>query len=227
MFALSSVLCLLVTLLLYVLVKHLHLRLKRWWSAPIFLVPVLLVSLLLLCDIPFAHYWQDTRYLTWLLGPATVAFAIPIYQQRALIRANWITLLAGVLTGIVVGVGSSVWLAHAFSLPETVVRSLAPRSVSTPFALASAAHLGANPQLVAIFVVITGVVGMSLGELLLLLFRVRSPLARGALFGAAAHGAGTAKAGEIGEEEGVVASLTMMLCGVAMVLLAPLIGLLL
>ncbi|MGL6072034.1 LrgB family protein [Craterilacuibacter sp.] len=224
MFALSSIFCLVLTLALYWLVKRVHQKLNYGWSAPIFLVPVLLVSFLLVSGIPFEHYWQDTHYLTWLLGPATIAFAIPIYRQRELIKANWVTLLVGVVTGIVAGVGSSVLLAHAFALPDTVVRSLAPRSVSTPFALASAAAMGADPQLVAIFVVITGVVGMSLGEFLLLLVRVRSPLARGALFGASAHGAGTAKASEIGKEEGAVASLTMMLCGVVMVLLAPLIG---
>jgi putative effector of murein hydrolase len=103
-------------------------------------------------------------------------------------------------------------------------KSLAPRSISTPFALAATHSLGGSPQLTAVFVVLTGVCGMLLGEAMLLWLPLRSKLARGALLGAAAHAAGTAKAREIGAEEGVVASLTMMLGGVGMVFAAPLIA---
>ncbi|WP_280954768.1 LrgB family protein [Paludibacterium denitrificans] len=100
----------------------------------------------------------------------------------------------------------------------------APRSISTPFALAAAPSIGASPDLTAVFVVVTGVCGMLIGELMLAWLPVRSRLAKGALLGAAAHGAGTAKANELGAEEGVVASLTMMLGGLATVFAAPLIA---
>lgn len=213
-----------VTLLAYFGAKRMHARLHRWWSAPIFLVPVLLVLLLLACRIPYAAYWQTTHWLSWLLGPATVAFALPIWRHRALIARQWLQLATGVTVGVLVGVGSSVGLARLLDLPPALQHALAPRSISTPFALAAAPSFGGDGQLVAIFVVITGVVGMVLGEALLALVRVRGSVARGALFGAAAHGAGTAKASEIGQEEGVVASLTMMLCGVVTVLLAPMLA---
>jgi len=134
------------------------------------------------------------------------------------------SLSAGVLTAIVVAVSSSVWLARMLTLPEEIQRSLAVRSITTPFALAAAKQMGGQPDLVALFVVITGVFGMAVGDMLFLRLAVKSGLAKGAGFGAASHGAGTARAYELGAEEGVVSSLVMMLAGVVTVVIAPVIG---
>ncbi|KUM02657.1 murein hydrolase effector protein LrgB [Chromobacterium sp. F49] len=212
------------TVVLYGLVKKYYLKTRSWWSTPILAVPLLVIGLVVLARVPYPTYFADTRWLTWLLGPATVAFAIPIYEQRALIRKHWLSLSCGVLVAIPVAVFSSVWLARWLDLSEMMQKSLAPRSISTPFALAASHTLGGSADLTALFVVVTGVFGMMAGQLMLAVLPVRSALARGALFGAAAHAAGTAKAAELGAEEGVVASLTMMLAGVATVFAAPLIG---
>ncbi|OHX14098.1 murein hydrolase effector protein LrgB [Chromobacterium sphagni] len=212
------------TVVLYGLVKKYYLRTRSWWSTPILAVPLLVIGLVVLARVPYHTYFADTRWLTWLLGPATVAFAIPIYEQRTLIRKHWLSLGCGVLAAVPVAVFSSVWLARWLDLSELTQKSLAPRSISTPFALAASHTLGGSSDLTALFVVVTGVFGMMVGQLLLAVLPVRSTLARGALFGAAAHAAGTAKAAELGAEEGVVASLTMMLAGVATVFAAPLIG---
>ncbi|MBN3004555.1 LrgB family protein [Chromobacterium alkanivorans] len=218
---------LLITVVLYGLVKKFYLKKRNWWSAPILAVPLLVIALVVLAKVPYRVYFEDTRWLTWMLGPATVAFAVPIYEHRAMIRRHWLSLSCGVLVGMPVAVFSSIWLARLLGLSELLQRSLAPRSISTPFALATASGIGASPDLTAVFVVMTGVCGMLLGEVMLAWMPLRSSLARGALFGAAAHAAGTAKASELGAEEGVVASLTMMLGGLATVFAAPLIGLLL
>jgi len=98
------------------------------------------------------------------------------------------------------------------------------RSITTPFALAAAQQVGGQPDLVALFVVITGVFGMAVGDVLFLRLAVKQGLAKGAGFGAASHGAGTARAYELGQQEGVVSSLVMMLSGVVTVVIAPLIG---
>lgn len=212
------------TVVLYWVVKKYYLKTRSWWSTPILAVPLLIIGLVVLARVPYQTYFADTRWLTWLLGPATVAFAVPIYEYRALIRRHWLSLGCGVLAAIPVAVASSVMLARWLDLPDLMQKSLAPRSISTPFALAAAQTLGGSADLTALFVVVTGVCGMMLGQLMLALLPIRSKLARGALFGAAAHAAGTAKASEIGAEEGVVASLTMMLAGVATVFAAPLIS---
>ncbi|TDR82707.1 putative murein hydrolase (TIGR00659 family) [Paludibacterium purpuratum] len=214
----------LVTLALYWGVKWGYRQHRAWWSSPLIAVPALLILLVQLLHEPFAEYFQVTHWLGWMLGPATVAFAVPIYEHRQLIRKHWLSLSAGVLVGMPVAVISSVMLARWLNLSDLLQRSLAPRSISTPFALVTTGSIGGSPQLTAVFVVITGVCGMLFGEMMLALLPLRSKLARGALFGAAAHAAGTAKALEIGAEEGVVASLTMMLGGVATVFAAPLIA---
>ncbi|MFL9964258.1 LrgB family protein [Paraburkholderia sediminicola] len=218
--------CFVLTVALYFASKALYARFKSPWLTPLLAVPAVLAAIIVLAHIPYPVYFQDTRWLMWLLGPATVAFAVPIFEYRELLKRHWISLTVGVTVGIVVAVGGSLMLAKLLHLSPELQRSLMTRSVSTPFALAVSDRIHAPKDLTALFVIATGVCGMLFGELVLGLLPLRTRLARGALFGAAAHGVGTAKARELGSEEGVVASLTMMIAGVVMVLLAPTLGLL-
>jgi predicted murein hydrolase (TIGR00659 family) len=216
--------CFILTVALYFASKSLYARFRSPWLTPLVAVPAVLAAIVLLLHIPYPVYFQDTRWLMWLLGPATVAFAVPIYEYRDLLKRHWISLSVGVTVGIIVAVGGSLALAKLLHLSPELQRSLMTRSISTPFALAVSDKIHAPRDLTALFVIATGVCGMLFGELVLGLVPLRTRLARGALFGAAAHGVGTAKARELGREEGVVASLTMMIAGVVMVLLAPALG---
>ncbi|QGZ62639.1 LrgB family protein [Paraburkholderia acidisoli] len=216
--------CFVLTVALYFGSKALYARVRSPWLTPLLAVPVVLGAIVLLLHIPYPVYFQDTRWLMWLLGPATVAFAVPIYEYRELIKRHWISLTVGVTVGIVVAVSGSLALAKLLHLSPELQRSLMTRSISTPFALAVSDKIHAPKDLTALFVIATGLCGMLFGELVLGLVPLRTRLARGALFGAAAHGVGTAKARELGCEEGVVASLTMMIAGVVMVLIAPALG---
>lgn len=220
---LLSVLCLLATLGLYFANKRLYRRFHKLPLMPLVFTPVLLVVILLFGHISYQRYMGETHWLLWLLGPATIAFAVPVYDNLAIIKRHWMSLTAGVTTASVVAVTSSVWLARLLTLPDEIQRSLAVRSVTTPFALAAAKPLGGQPDLVALFVVVTGVFGMAVGDALFLRLSIREGMAKGAGFGAASHGAGTARSYELGPQEGVVASLVMMLSGVVMVLAAPLV----
>lgn len=219
-----SIGCLLATLMVYFLNKRLYRRWHRLLLMPLVMTPMVLVALLLVAHISWQDYIGESRWLLWLLGPATLAFAVPVYENMAIIRRHWLSLSAGVITATTVAVCSSVWLARLLALPEAIQRSLAVRSITTPFALAAAKQLGGQPDLVALFVVITGVFGMAVGDLLFLRLAIRQGLAKGAGFGAASHGAGTARAYELGQQEGVVSSLVMMLSGVVTVVIAPAIG---
>ncbi|WP_321937088.1 MULTISPECIES: LrgB family protein [unclassified Paraburkholderia] len=216
--------CFILTVALYFVSKALYARFRSPWLTPLVAVPAVLAVFVLVLHIPYPVYFQDTRWLMWLLGPATVAFAVPIYEYRDLLKRHWISLTVGVTVGIIVAVGGSLALAKLLHLSPDLQRSLMTRSISTPFALAVSDKIHAPRDLTALFVIATGVCGMLFGELVLGLVPLRTRLARGALFGAAAHGVGTAKARELGSEEGVVASLTMMIAGVVMVLLAPALG---
>ena len=219
-----SILCLLMTLGLYFANKKIYRRLHSIWMMPLVLTPLILVLFLVITHVSYQDYMGENHWLLWLLGPATIAFAVPVYENMAIIRRHWMSLSAGVITATIVAVCSSVWLARLFTLSEEVQRSLAVRSITTPFALEAAKQMGGQPDLVALFVVITGVFGMAIGDILFLRLAVRSGMTKGAGLGASSHGAGTAKAYEIGQTEGVVSSLVMMLAGVVTVVLAPLIG---
>lgn len=217
----ASFFCLAWTVALYFAIKPFYQRRPRIWYSPAILVPVLTIALLLVADIPYSAYVADTRWMVWLLGPATIAFAVPIYEHRAIVRRHWLALALGVIAGMVVALVSARLLAEAFHFSNEVSQSLMARSVSTPFAVAVVSHTGGSADLVSLFTVMTGLVGMIVGDAVLALLKLRSPVAQGASLGAAAHGFGTARARQRHTEEGVVASLTMVLAGVLMVIAGP------
>ncbi|AIK44402.1 MULTISPECIES: LrgB family protein [Brucella/Ochrobactrum group] len=212
------------TILLYLAAKRVYRRFPMWWLTPLVVTPLLLIALVIGLNQNYRGYFGATHWLVALLGPATVAFAVPIYQQRATIRRYWPVLLAGVVVGSSSAMASAWGLAHLLGLNEAISLSLMPRSMSTPFAMTVSGDIGGTPDLTAIFVVLTGVFGAALGEVMLNWLPIRSALARGALFGMGAHGAGVAKAHQIGSEEGSIAGLVMVLVGLVNVLAAPLIA---
>lgn len=165
----------------YLLSRQLYRRVKWYWLSPIVFVPVLLYALAIPTHTRYADYARDTNWLVALLGPATVAFAIPIWQQRELLMRHWPALLAGMFAGTAVAIGSSWALAQALALDGQVTLSLLPRSITTPFAMEMSHDLGGVPELTAAFVMITGVFGAVIGGTLLRVLRLRTPLARGAV----------------------------------------------
>lgn len=213
------------TIVFYKLAK----RFAQWrpgtWTSPLLVTPLALIGVALLLHTGYDDYIRSTHWLMLLLGPATVAFAIPIYEQRDLIRRTWPVLAFGVAAGSLTAILCAWGMAQAFGLTDTLRLSLLPRSISTPFAMTISGDIGGIPDLTALFVVVTGVTGAAVGDLLLKVVPVRSALARGALFGMGAHGAGVARASQIGEEEGSVAGLVMVLVGLVNVLSAPLLAL--
>lgn len=212
----------LLTIGLYGLGKALHRHRASWMTAPLVFTPLLLLLSTLAFHVSYREYSQGTHWLVVLLGPATVAFAVPIFEQRALIRRHWLLLVLGVLAGSATALASSWVLSNVLGLNDTLRSSLLPRSMSTPFAMAVSGDIGGVPALTAVFVVITGVLGAAIGEFLLNHLPLRSALARGALLGMGAHGAGTAKALQVNEEIGAIAGLVMVLVGLLNVLVAPL-----
>lgn len=133
-----SVLCLVITLGIYFANKRLYRRFRKLPLMPLVLTPALLVLMLVFGHISWQNYIGESHWLLWLLGPATIAFAVPVYDNLAIIKRHWMSLTAGVVTATVVAVTSSVWLARLFTLSDEIQRSLAVRSVTTPFALAAA-----------------------------------------------------------------------------------------
>ncbi|MYM86443.1 LrgB family protein [Rugamonas sp. FT82W] len=220
----KPLLFLLLTLGLFYANQALYRRYRYFWLTPAITTSAILIAVVELSSTPFSQYFGDTRWLPWLLGPATVAFALPIYQYRDLVKQHWLALGLGSCAGIAASVGSTLLLDRLLGLHGSMAQSLLARSVSTPFALEATRHLGGSAQLTGIFVIITGLFGILLGQALLGLMPLRMRIARGAPFGAAAHGFGLSTARQIGPQEGAVASLTMIFSGILMVLLAPWLG---
>jgi putative effector of murein hydrolase len=213
-----------VTISLYFASRRLHRSLRRWWSSPMLVTWIACGALILAFHTTYQDYLRGTGWMITLLGPATVAFALPIHEQRGLIRKHWPLLVVGVVAGSAIAFGSSWALAAALDLPQNVRASLLPRSVSTPFAMAASAKIGGLPELTASFTAVTGLFGAAVGDLMLTRLPLRSSFARGALLGMGAHGAGVAKAHELGQEEGAVAGLIMVFAGLLNVVIASFVG---
>jgi len=214
----------LATIGLYYVSKTLHRRWPSLWLSPLVVAPAALIAIALVLHADYQDYMHDSRWLLALLGPATVAFAVPIYEQRGLIKRYWPVLLFGITVGSTTAMVSAWGLASLLGLDESVRLSLMPRSISTPFAIVVSGDIGGVPNLTAVFVVVTGLFGAVVGQILLRLLPLKSGMARGALYGMGAHGIGVAKAHEIGREEGSIAGLVMVLVGLTNVLAAPLIA---
>lgn len=209
------------TVLAYAAARVAYRRRKAWWSSALVLTPALLLGLGLLMHADYREYMLGSHWLLAMTGPVIVAFALPLYEQRALIRRYWPVLLVGVAVGSVIAGGTGWLLGRLLNLPEDLSMSLVARSVATPFAMSVSRDVGGMPDVTAVFVIVTGVLGTMVGQWLRACLPLRSSLARGALFGMGAHGAGTAKAREYAAEEGAVAGLVMVLAGLANVLVTP------
>jgi predicted murein hydrolase (TIGR00659 family) len=211
------------TLLSYALATILH---RRWrWIPPIVAACLTIVAFLLLVREPYEEYNRGGNCLTWLLGPATVALAVPMYRHGVALRRSLPTLALIVLAGSVVGMvtaGGTAWLLGA---PLPVVMSTVPKSVTTPIAIEVCRELKGIPQITIALVILAGVLGASFGVPLLRLVGVKDDRAIGAAIGTASHGVGTASLVRRSEMQATVSSWAMAAAGVITSLLAVLLKL--
>ncbi|GAC1351681.1 MAG: CidB/LrgB family autolysis modulator [Polyangiales bacterium] len=213
----------LATVTVYLVFTRIHRRFRSVLTLPILATTLLMVGLLRIGGNDFDTYARATKPFFWLLGPATVALAVPFARRLDLVRAQFVPMVVAPTVGAVVGGVSALLLACVLGLPRALMVTLFPKSVTTAIAMPIAERLGGVPSLTAAVVVVTGVFGMAFGPCILNCIGLRSPLARGAALGTAAHGVGTAKAIEEGPLAGTVASLAMIVAGVVTSLIAPLV----
>jgi predicted murein hydrolase (TIGR00659 family) len=192
------------------------------WANPVLSSVVVLAVLLGLTSTPYPAYFAGAQFIHFLLGPAVVALAWPLWQRRAELRARAWPLLVAALAGGVAAAGSAVGIGWALGLPADVLASLAPKSVTAPVAMGLAAQLGGIPALAAVFAVLTGLTGAVCAKLLFDLMRIRSAAVRGFALGTASHGIGAARALQVHPEAGAYAALALGLQVLLASLLLPL-----
>ncbi len=189
---------------------------------PVALAIAFLVVLLTATDTPYQTYFDGAQFVHFLLGPATVALAVPLYAQLPRLKAMFLPLAVSLVIGSLVAIVSAVGIAWALGASRETMLSLAPKSVTTPIAMGIAEKLGGLPSLTAVLVVTTGVVGAVSAKYVLDALAIADHAVRGFSVGVAAHGIGTARAFQVSEEAGAFAGLGMGLNGLATAALFPL-----
>ncbi|MBS7315958.1 MAG: LrgB family protein [Clostridiaceae bacterium] len=196
---------------------------KRWKFAifnPMLIAIILIILFLTVLGIDYDVYNRGAEYITYFLTPATVCFAIPLYEQYERLKKKWRALLTGSLAGVLASLTSILLLSMLFGLTHEQYVSLLPKSITTAIGIALSGELGGIPTLTVAAIMITGVFGNICARALCRLFRICEPAAVGLAIGAAAHAIGTVLAREIGEEEGAISSLSIVVCGLLTVLAA-------
>lgn len=191
---------------------------------PVLIAVIIVVGLLKLTGTDYPTYFDGAQFVHFLLGPATVALAIPVFQQLDQLRHSLLSVLVAVVAGSLTAMASAVAIAWALGATRETILSLAPKSVTMPIAMGITEQIGGLPSLTAVLVILTGMTGAMLATATLNLVRIRDWRARGLAIGVAAHGIGTARAISVHPVAGAFAGLAMGLNGVATAVLLPLLA---
>ena len=188
---------------------------------PVLLSVVAVALVLTLTGTDYATYFEGAQFIHFLLGPATVALAVPLMDTRATMRRVAVPIALALVAGSFVAAVSAILLAQAFGLPDAVILSLSPKSTTAPVALGISEAVGGIPTLTAVLVILTGIIGAIVVTPMMTLLRVRDWRARGFAAGVAAHGIGTARAFQVNETAGAFAGIGMALNALLTSIIVP------
>lgn len=220
--AASPLLGLTATLLAYLLAYQIYTRTKfNPLANPVAISVALLVLLLSVTNTPYPTYFEGAQFVHFLLGPATVALAVPLTQQWPKLKLHSLPLIGGLIAGSLTAIGSAVGILWLLGGSEPAIRSIASKSVTLPIAMGVSEKIGGVPPLTAIMVMVTGILGSIAARPLLNALRVQEHAVRGFATGVAAHGIGTARAFQVSEEMGAFSGLAMGLNGVLTAAVIP------
>lgn len=203
-----------ISLLTYMLGMYLKKRFQSGLLNPLLLSIAASIVILLAAHIDYEAYNAGAKYLSWFLTPATVCLAIPLYEQLDLLKKNWAAVAAGIVSGVLTNMVTVFALAMLFGLNHQEYVTLLPKSITTAIGMGVSEELGGYVTITVAVIVITGVLGNILGDLVCKVFGIHEPIAKGLALGTSAHAIGTAKAMEMGEVEGAMSSLSIAVSGV-------------
>ena len=188
---------------------------------PVLIAIAIIITVLTVLHIPYQDYFAGGQFIHFLLGPATVGLALPLYKQVAKLKRLWLPISLALLFGVSLASVSTLLIAKYLGASHETLLSLAPKSVTTPVAMSITEQLGGVPSLTAVFVIITGIIGAIVGSSLCRLLRIQDDSVKGIAMGITAHGIGTARAFQISAEKGAFSGLAMALSALVASLLVP------
>lgn len=189
---------------------------------PFLISVIIIIAALKLMGLDYDSYYASAHHISFLVTPATVCLAIPLYRQLAVLKSNLPAVLAGIGVGVLINAAVIVVFAKVFSLGHSEFVSLLPKSITTPIGMALSGEYGGTQSMTVVAILVTGITGNVAGEQLLKLVRVRRAVSRGLAMGASSHAIGTAKAVEMGDTEGAMSGLAIAVTGVLTVAVMPL-----
>ena len=218
----SPLLGLTMTMLVYVLAYRLYVFANATpLLNPVITTIVVLITVLMLTETSYEAYFEGGQFVHFLLGPATVALAIPLYQQFSKLKKVWLPVTIALVSGVTIAALSSVFIARLFGASLQTQLSLAPKSVTAPVAMGISEKIGGLPSLTAVLVVVTGIVGALFGTKILALLGIRDDSIKGIAMGVTAHGIGTARSFQVSPEMGAFSGLAMALSAFATAVILP------
>ena len=209
------------SLISYMIGTMLKKKLKLGLFNPLLISIVISIIVLWIGKIDYETYHESAKYLSWLLTPATVCLAIPLYEQWELLKQNYKAVFCGLLAGTVTSLTTVFVLAKLCELSHEEYVTLLPKSITTAIGMGVSEELGGYVTITVAVIIITGILGNMFGELICKLFKITEPISKGLAFGASAHAIGTAKAIEMGEIEGAMSGLAIAVSGILTVAFAP------
>lgn len=204
----------------------LWLKQKLGWAVlnPILVAVALVIAALKFLRVDYPGYYEGAKYISYLLTPATVCLAIPLYRQLKLLLQNLAAVALAITAGVIASALSIFVLCLAFRMEHVYYATLLPKSITTAIGMGVSEEAGGIVTITVVCIIITGIFGNIIGERMFLLLRLKSPISRGLALGTSAHAVGTAKALELGEIEGAMSSLSVAVAGLMTVVVVPLVS---
>lgn len=199
---------------------------KFGWAVlnPLLVGSLLVIGVLLLTGVEYQVYNQSAQYISYLLTPATVCLAIPLYKQLHLLRKHFAAIIAAIAAGVAASAASIFAMCMLFRLDHITYVSILPKSITTAIGMGVSEEAGGMVTITVVGIIITGIFGNIIGETVFRVLKIRHPMSKGLALGTAAHAIGTAKALELGEVEGAMASLSIAVAGLMTVVVVPLVS---
>lgn len=207
-----------ISLLCYGLGAVLHNKTKLAVLNPLLIAIIAVIIVLVIGDIGYDTYNSGAKYISYLLTPATVCLAVPLYEQTELLKKNLKAVAAGILSGVLTSLLCITVMAVIFGLSHEEFVTFLPKSITTAIGMGVSDELGGFVNLTVVVIIITGILGNVIGKFVCRIFKITEPIAVGIAYGSSSHAIGTAKAMEIGEVEGAMSSLSIVVSGVLTVI---------